>query len=789
MRLGIDFGTCYSSAAILLDGKKPQLVREPLKHGYSFPSCVYLTQDGKILVGQAAENQHILHPERYRAEFKRDLGSIDPYILGNQPFLPEELATEVIRKLKNEADEMVRSLGNASITNAVITVPATYRANKRELMEKAGKAAGFNEVQLLEEPVAAALYYAQQYKLSEGEIILVYDLGAGTFDATLLQKQGSSYQILAAPVGLSHCGGMDFDREIYQDLLEHCSESLRERLDPHNRTKEAFQARAIVGDLCRTLKHQLTEAQEAEILIPVTMESYHLTRQNVNQMIAPLIEETLESCHQLVRNAGINWEQVNQVLLVGGSCRIPYVKKTVEKELNCHPLLVDDPELAVCLGATISDGTPSPKAEPVPSHKEIIEAHINLGDSLYQQGRLEEAIAKYKEVVRLDSNNTVARRKLEIAEQTLKERSEAESKQREDEERQRIERARLEAERQARMEAERKLREKEEQERQSLEKQKEVETNPKSPNPVDRKPKGKFGECIQTLKAHSGWYAGIQSVSFSADGTMIASGSDDKTIKVWNVLTGQENYTLQGYTNCVKSVAFSPDGQFLAGGSIGLIKIWHTSNHREIISLKGHNDWIHCLVFSPDGQFLASSSADKTIRIWSVKEWRELYQLKGHKGGIYSIAFHPNGRNLISGSLDKTLKLWDVQYGKELQTIQGHSNAVYAVAFSPDGRYFASGSLDKTCKVWHESTGQEYLTLRGHSELVYTLAFSPTEPYLASGSVDQTIKLWRISDGQHLWTLQGHNHRIQSLAFSPDGEILASGSDDKTVKLWQIGRL
>ena len=273
----------------------------------------------------------------------------EPYILGNQPFLPEELVAAVISKLKNQADEMVKD----SITEAVITVPATYRVNKRKLMEKAGKAAGFKEIRLLEEPVTAAIYYAQQYELGEEEIILVYDLGAGTFDATLLQKQGANYQILAAPVGLSHCGGMDFDREIYQDLLEHCSESLRERLDAHNRSKEAFQARAIVADLCRTLKHQLSEAQTGEILIPVTMESYALNRQDFNQMIAPLVEETLESCHQLVKNAGINWEQVDQVLLVGGSCRIPYVKEAVEKAFKQPPLLVDDPELAVCLGAAI----------------------------------------------------------------------------------------------------------------------------------------------------------------------------------------------------------------------------------------------------------------------------------------------------------------------------------------------------------------------------------------------------------------------------------------------------
>jgi molecular chaperone DnaK (HSP70) len=475
MYLGIDFGTCYSSAAIALNGKKTQLVREPLKHGYSFPSCVYFTEQGDLLAGQAAENQHILHPERYRAGFKRDLGSPEPFILGNQPFLPEELVAALIGKLKNQADEMVKD----SITEAVITVPATYRVNKRKLMEKAGKAAGFKEVRLLEEPVTAAIYYAQQYELGEEEIILVYDLGAGTFDATLLQKQGANYQILATPVGLSHCGGMDFDREIYQDLLEHCSESLRERLDAHNRSKEAFQSRAIVADLCRTLKHQLSDAQMGEILIPVTMESYALNRQDFNQMIAPLVEETLASCHQLVKNAGINWEQVDQVLLVGGSCRIPYVKLAVEKVFNQPPLLVDDPELAVCLGAAI-DGFKKEELEKEKAEFKLREKTAEEERQRIETERLElEKQARFqvehqlKEKEAEEEFQRVEREKLE-AENQAKVEAERNRKEREvEEERQRLEKERLEAEKQARVEAERKQKEREaEEESQQIEREK-----------------------------------------------------------------------------------------------------------------------------------------------------------------------------------------------------------------------------------------------------------------------------------------------------------------------------
>lgn len=765
LKLGIDFGTCYSSAALLIEGV-PTPINAPLTPGYCLPSSVFITEQGEILVGQAAENNQQKNPLSYRREFKRDLGSTDPYTFGTTYMLPEELITEIIKKLKGEAEKVAQGRGEKPLTEALITVPATYGKYKRDLMQEAGQKAGFSQIQLLEEPVAAAIYYSHHAQIKDGDIILVYDLGGGTFDATLMQKQGDKYQVLGMPKGLSHCGGKDFDRLIFQQLKNSCSAELRQQLEQKN----AWLARAIVGNLCRDLKHQLSEQSEASIYIPMglgQMESFELTSEAFNEMIAPLIEETLDCCEQLVRSAKKDWTQVNRLLLVGGSSRIPYVKEAIEKRLEISPFLVDKPELAVCLGAAMND-----------SNEDIIQTLLNSGDALYEQGKLEEAIAKYQEAISLDSNHIVARHKLEIAEQTLKERLENERKRRE-EENQRIESARLEAEIRAKTEAELKLKQTEK-----------VKISPKPIELLDKKRKQNFGECIQTLKGHNGWYAGVQSVSFSPDETMIASASDDKTIKVWNVVNGRENYTLQGYTNCVKSVVFSPDGLFIAGGSIGTIKIWHTSSQQEIITLKGHQDWIYSLAFSSDGQFLASGSADKTIRIWRVKDWQEIYQLKGHTGIIHNIAFNPNKLNLISGSLDKTIKLWNVELGTELHTIKAHNNAtIYAVAFSGDGKYFATGSFDKTIKIWNANTKQEFLTLRGHSELIYALAFNPIHPYLASGSVDNTIKLWRLNDGQQLCTLKGHGHRITSLVFSSDGNLLATGSDDQTVKIWQVGPL
>ena len=227
MLLGIDFGTCNSSAALLLDGKI-KLVKEPLKQNYSFPSSVYLNEHGDFLVGQAAEHCRMRDIHRYRQGFKRALGQNQSYQIGELSLKVEDLVTEVLKKLKSEAEKIVTE----SITDAVITVPASYKDSKRNLMQKAAEAAGFSRVSLLEEPVAAATYYTDRNNnlLKDGDIILVYDLGGGTFDASLIKKKGNSFQTLSPPIGLEDCGGADFDRAIFNDLEKKCSDYLRKEL-------------------------------------------------------------------------------------------------------------------------------------------------------------------------------------------------------------------------------------------------------------------------------------------------------------------------------------------------------------------------------------------------------------------------------------------------------------------------------------------------------------------------------------------------------------------------------
>ena len=286
------------------------------------------------------------------------------------------------------------------------------------------------------------------------------------------------------------------------------------------------------------------------------------------------------------------------------------------------------------------------------------------------------------------------------------------------------------------------------------------------------------GRELRTLSGHT---SGVASVAFSPDGKVLASGSDDLTIKLWDVARGRELRTLTGHTGVVFSVAFSPDGKVLASSGWDQTALWDVASGRKLRTLTGHTGLT--VAFSPDGKALASGGYDKTITLWDVASGRKLRTLTGQA----SVAFSPDGKVLASGSGDdKTIMLWDVASGRELRTLSGHFDEVKSVAFSPGGKVLASGGKDTTIKLWDVASGRELRTLSGHTNGVESVALSPGGKVLASGSGDHTIKLWDVASGRELHTLSGHTSGVASVAFSPDGKVLASGSDEQTIQLWDV---
>jgi WD40 repeat protein len=286
---------------------------------------------------------------------------------------------------------------------------------------------------------------------------------------------------------------------------------------------------------------------------------------------------------------------------------------------------------------------------------------------------------------------------------------------------------------------------------------------------------------VSTLTGHSG---AVWSVALSPDGQTLASGSADKTIKVWNLDTGQLRRTITGHSDIIRSVTFSPDGQTLASGSGDkTIKLWNLQTG-QIRTLSGHSGPVWSIAISPDGQTLASGSGDNTIKIWNIQTGKLVRTLTGHSKRVFSVALNPDGQTIASGSEDKTIKIWNLQTGELIRTLSGHSDAVRAVAFSPDAEKLASSSWDKTIKIWNLRTGKPS-TFGGHRDRVVSVAFSNDSQTLASTSLDNTIKIWHVQTGKLLQILSGHSDWVLSVATSPTGQTLVSSSKDKTIKIWQ----
>ena len=276
------------------------------------------------------------------------------------------------------------------------------------------------------------------------------------------------------------------------------------------------------------------------------------------------------------------------------------------------------------------------------------------------------------------------------------------------------------------------------------------------------------------------------SMAFSLDGTTLAAGAR-REIKLWDVTTRRYIATLEGHTNWVQSVSFSPDGSILASGAWdNTVKLWDIATRTNIATLEGHTNRITSVSFSPDGAILASGAGDNTVKLWDIATRTNIATLEGHTNRVRSVSFSPDGAILASGADDNTVKLWDIATRTNIATLEGHTNRVQSVSFSPDGAILASGAWDSTVKLWDIATRTNIATLTGHMYWITSVVFSPDGSILASGADDNTVKLWDITTKRNIATLEGHANRVRSVSFSPDGSILASGAYYGTILLWNM---
>ena len=342
--LGIDLGTTYSAAATARDGRLE--IFQLGQHSATIPSIVVLRADGEVLTGEAAEHRALAEPTRTGREFKRRLGDPTPIILGGTPYGAEALLAHLLRGIVVRIGEQ---LGGPPAAIALCH-PASYGEYKIDLLRQAVRQADIGPVSLLTEPEAAAVDYARQERVPAGTVIAVYDFGGGTFDATILRKTEDGFEQLGRPEGMERLGGIDFDEAIFTRAMA-LVRSSGVALDANDPSTLAALAR--LREECRRAKEALSSDTDATIpiFLPGIQEEMRLTRPEFEEMVRPRIRETIDALGRAARSAGLGFDGIDRVLLVGGSSRIPLVAEMV-REATGKPVAVDaHPKHTMALGA------------------------------------------------------------------------------------------------------------------------------------------------------------------------------------------------------------------------------------------------------------------------------------------------------------------------------------------------------------------------------------------------------------------------------------------------------
>jgi molecular chaperone DnaK len=348
--VGIDLGTTNSAVAVVEDGQ-PWVIPDPEDDTLLLPSCVGLSAQGKLLVGLPAWRQYAAAPERTVKSIKRQMGTDLVTRLGDRDFLPQEISAIILRSLKQRAESVL----DEEVTQAVITVPAYFTDAQRQATKQAGEIAGLEVLQILNEPTAAALTY--ELRSEEPEQVLVYDLGGGTFDVSIVEIAGEVTEVLASH-GNNRLGGDDFDRRLQLHLADQFRLAHGVAV-PDDAPTQARLLRAAEQAKMQLSDYAFVKVREAFLASKGTT-ALHLEtevpREQFETLIEPLLAETLEAIDRALEDAKLTAKDLHRVILVGGSTRIPLVRRLVADRLGQDPVDSIQPDLCVALGAALQAG-------------------------------------------------------------------------------------------------------------------------------------------------------------------------------------------------------------------------------------------------------------------------------------------------------------------------------------------------------------------------------------------------------------------------------------------------
>ncbi|HEU4540148.1 MAG TPA: Hsp70 family protein [Jiangellaceae bacterium] len=343
--LGIDLGTTYTAAATWRDGRVE--IASLGSRGAAIPSVVLLRSDETFLTGEPANRRALTEPDRVAREFKRRLGDPTPLLLGGVPYAAEALMARLLRWVVDE----VSTREGSDPESICVCHPANWGPYKLDLLQQAVRMSNLDQpVSFTTEPEAAATFYAQGRPVPAGALVAVYDLGGGTFDAAVLRKTESGFEILGQPEGIERLGGIDFDAAVFN----HVNRAIGDKLDELDEgDPAAVAAVARLREECIEAKEALSTDTDVSIpvLLPNLSTEVRLTRAELEAMVRPVLYESIGALRRALRSANVTPEQLNAVLLVGGSSRMPIVSQLVGAELG-RPVAVDaHPKHAIALGA------------------------------------------------------------------------------------------------------------------------------------------------------------------------------------------------------------------------------------------------------------------------------------------------------------------------------------------------------------------------------------------------------------------------------------------------------
>ncbi len=774
--LAADLGTSSSSAA-LVAGDTIELVKEPSSGSWAWPSAVCLTGEG-LLVGSPAERRGRLRPELYRAEFKRDLGSGVPIPFGERAFLPEQLMTATLAALKAEAERM----HGARLDRAVVTVPASYGPAdvRRHLMISAAEAAGFGVVELLAEPVAAAMAPVAGPAFADGELVLVYDLGGGTFDAALVQM-GAGHRVLGS-AALDDCGGRDIDALVYGELRG--ADGLAAALAAPD--AEGRRNRLRFGDLARRLKHQLSEVNTAEDVYDPTGQFVQLDRGRLVELVIPALDRTVYCCRDLLDRCRVPIDRVAAVLLVGGSTRMPVIAEFAGRTLGRPVRRVRDPDLAVTLGAArwaarasqrfSTSSAPERSERPlrwlIPGGSGVLlrwlagvgdacgadqpVALLRLPDGALHELRVPAGAGGTVSGLHYETGATVTSADwlLTLAvpvEQPVEQPGE----------------------------------------------------------PAGQEPEAGEEPAPSPARLVNGQVWHDDTVTAACFGTVrgrlvLATASKDEYVRLWDADSAELLHSMVEHDGPVWCAVFGVIGGrsvLVTGDEDGKVVIWDPVREREISSSDHFGTPIRALAFTTyhARPYLAIGGEDGSV--WCTECSSPAADLAEPDAGydfedpVHALAFtEVNGALALAiGGDDDYVEVWDFDDEKVVETYDYDGEVRAIAATTLNGRpLLAIGGKQDDVHLWDPGKDVVLRVLQGHFDTVRTVAFGTLDgaTVLASGGKDDTVILWNVGTGARLHTFTDHDDTVRAVALAPYGShaLLATAGKDRSAMISEITR-